>query len=164
MAFQMIERQVIYDGQKVRLEIHRLEDEQGKKFAAEVVQHPGAVVILPLLDSDTVLLIKNYRHAVGQYLLELPAGTLNKGEPPMNAAGIQPILSFFASPGILSEKLHLFAAYDLQKRQSALELGEDIEVQETPFNAAIDMIRDGAIQDAKTIAGLLSYDRWWRTK
>ncbi len=177
MAFQMIERQVIYDGKKVRLEIHRLEDEQGKKFAAEVVQHPGAVVILPLLDSDTVLLIKNYRHAVGQYLLELPAGTLNKGEPPMNAAGrelleetgylahrIQPILSFFASPGILSEKLHLFAAYDLQKRQSALELGEDIEVQETPFNAAIDMIRDGAIQDAKTIAGLLSYDRWWRTK
>ncbi|HRK30679.1 MAG TPA: NUDIX hydrolase [Tepidisphaeraceae bacterium] len=177
MSFQLIERQVIYDGTKVRLEIHRLEDEQGNRFAAEVVQHPGAVVVLAMLDAETVLLIRNYRHAVGQYLLELPAGTLNKGEPPMNAAGrelleetgylakrIKPILSFFASPGILSEKLHLFAAYDLEQRTTALELGEDIEVRATPFFEAIEMIRDGAIQDSKTIAALLSYDRWWRTR
>ena len=87
MAHQMIERQVIYDGTKIRLELHHLENEQGERFKVEVVQHPGAVVILPMLDADTVILIRNYRHAVGQYLLELPAGTLHKGEPPMNAAG-----------------------------------------------------------------------------
>lgn len=177
MAYQMNQRQVLYDGKKVRLELHHLEDEEGRKFKVEVCQHPGAVVILPMLDDNTILLIRNYRHAVGQYLLELPAGTLNKGELPMNAAGrelleetgylahrIKPILSFFASPGILSEKLYLFGAYDLEKRQSAPELGEDIEVQETDLNKAIDMIHDGAIQDAKTIASLLSYDRWWRGK
>lgn len=177
MAFQMIERQVIFEGKKLRLELHRLEDEQGNRFAAEVVQHPGAVVILPVLDAKTILLIRNYRHAVGQYLFELPAGTLNKGEPPMNAAGrelleetgylagrLKPILSFFASPGILSEKLHLFAAYDLTEHKTSLELGEDIEVKPTDFDLAIEMIRDGAIQDSKTIAALLSYDRWWRDK
>lgn len=176
MAHNLIERQILYDGVKVRLELHRLEDEQGNRFKAEIVAHPGAVVILPFLDDSTILLIRNYRYAVGQYLLELPAGTLNKGEPPINAAGrelleetgylarkMQPVLSFFASPGILSEKLHVFAAFSLEKRQAARELGEDIEVQPTSFNAAIKMIRDGAIQDAKTIATLLAYDRWWRS-
>lgn len=175
MAYHMVERQIVYDGTKVRLELHRLEDEQGNRFKAEVCVHPGAVVILPFLDDETVLLIRSYRHAVGQYLIELPAGTLNKAEPPMNAAGrelleetgylarrLVPVLSFFASPGILSEKLHIFAAFDLEMRTTQLELGEDIEVQPTLWVNAISMIRTGQIQDAKTIATLLSYDRWWR--
>src|SRR5262245_47103268 len=132
MAHTLIERQVIYDGSKVRLEVHHLEDEQGNRFKAEVCAHLGAVVILPFVDEETILLIRNYRHAVGQYLMELPAGTLHKGELPMNAAGrelleetgylarrLQPVLSFFASPGILSEKLHVFAAFSLEMRKSA---------------------------------------------
>jgi ADP-ribose pyrophosphatase len=176
MANTLIERQVLYDGTKVRLEVHHLEDEQGRRFKAEVCQHPGAVVILPILDPATIILIRNFRHAVGQYLLELPAGTLNRGEPPLNAAGrelleetgylarrIKPILSFFASPGILSEKLHAFAAFDLDLRRPATEAGECIEVHPTGFDEALDMIRTGQIQDAKTIATLMAYDRWWRS-
>jgi ADP-ribose pyrophosphatase len=174
MAHQLIERQVLYDGAKVRLEVHHLEDEQGNRFKAEVCVHRGAVVILPFLDEQTLLLIRNYRHAIGQYLIELPAGTMNKGEPPINTAGrelleetgylahrMQPIMSFFASPGILSEKLHVFAAYSLERRKAQREIGEEIELQPTDYSTAIRMIHDGQIQDAKTIAALLSYDRWW---
>jgi ADP-ribose pyrophosphatase len=138
-----------------------------------VVVHPGAVVILPFLDEKTILLIRNRRYAISQILLELPAGTLEKGEAPMNCAGrelleetgylatrLRPIGNFFTSPGILSEKMYAFAATGLEKRQSALEEGEEIEVESTPWEQAIDMIRTGQIQDGKTIATLLLYERF----
>lgn len=173
MAANLIERQVLYDGAKVRLEVHHLEADDGRRFKVEVCQHPGAVVVLPLLDEATVLLIKNYRYAVGRYLIELPAGTLAPKEPPLNAAGrelleetgylahrLRPIMSFYASPGILSEKLHAFAATELQKATASPELGEDIELLPMPLEAAIQMIHHGEIQDAKTIVTLMAYHRW----
>ena len=173
MAYRTIDRQVLYAGSKVRMEVHHLEDEQGRRLVKEVVVHPGAVVVLPFLDERTILLIRNYRHAIGQLLLELPAGTLDKGEAPMNAAGRElqeetgylaarmvPISAFFASPGILTERMYTFAAYDLQKTQTALEEGEEIEVVPAGFGEAIEMIRTGEIVDAKTIATLLMYERF----
>ena len=176
MSNRLIEKQVVYDGVKVRLEVHHLEDEQtGRRFRREVVVHPGAVVVLALLDDQRVLLIRNRRYAVDQVLLELPAGTLEKNEDPMNCAGrelleetgylarrLRPIGSYFTSPGILSEKMYAFAAYDLLKQKPALEEGEEIEVEPTPLDQAIAMIRDGRIQDAKTIATLLMFDRFHR--
>lgn len=87
MSARLIEKQVVYDGKKVRLEIHHLEREDGRRFKIEVVAHNGAVVILPMLDDGRVILIRNRRHAIQQLLLELPAGTLEKGEDPMNCAG-----------------------------------------------------------------------------
>ena len=88
MSYKLIERQVIFDGTKCRLELHHLENEEtGKRHRREVVVHPGAVVILGLLDDDKVILIRTRRYAVGQTLIELPAGTLEKGEDPMNCAG-----------------------------------------------------------------------------
>jgi ADP-ribose pyrophosphatase len=138
-----------------------------------VVIHPGAVVILGLLTNRQVLLIRNRRYAVGETLLELPAGTLEKNEDPMNCAGrelleetgylagrLKPIGTYFTSPGILSEKMYAYAAYDLQERKTALEEGEEIEVEPTAFGEALRMIGDGRIQDAKTIATLLMYDRY----
>jgi ADP-ribose pyrophosphatase len=176
MSNKLIEKQVIYDGSKVRLEVHHLEDEEtGRRFKREVVVHPGAVTILGLLDDGKVLLIRNRRYAVGQVLIELPAGTLEKNEDPMNCAGrelleetgylarkIKPIGTFFTSPGILSERMYAFAAYDLQKQKPALEEGEEIEVEPTSFDDALRMIRDGRIADGKTIAALLMYDRFCR--
>ena len=176
MSNKLIEKQVVYDGIKVRLELHHLEDpETGKHHRREVVVHPGAVVVLGLLDDQRVLLIRNRRDAVGQTLLELPAGTLEKNEDPINCAGrelleetgylaqrLRPIGTYFTSPGVLSEKMYAYAAYDLQQRKSALEEGEEIEVEPTAFDEAIRMIRDGRIQDAKTIATLLTYDRFYR--
>lgn len=178
MSNQLSEKQVIYDGSKLRLELHHLVNEEtGRKHKREVVVHPGAVVILGLLENETVLLIRNRRYAVGQVLLELPAGTLEKREDQMNCAGrelleetgylarrLKPIGSYFTSPGILSEKMYAFAAYDLEKKQTALEEGEEIELEPTPLDQAIAMIGDGRIQDAKTIATLLMFDRFHRRK
>jgi ADP-ribose pyrophosphatase len=175
MSHRLIEKQVIYSGKKVRLEVHTLESDEGKRSAREIVIHPGAVVILPFLEPDRILLIRNRRYSVGQILVELPAGTLEKGEQPMNCAGrelveetgylakrLQPLGNFFSSPGILSEKLYAFAAYDLQKTHSALDEGEEIEVQPASLDEAIEMIRSGEIHDGKTIATLLMYDRFHR--
>lgn len=177
MASRLVDKQLIYEGRKVRLEIHHLEDDDGRRHKAEVVAHPGAVVILPIVDDRTILLIRNRRYATGQTLLELPAGTLEKGEDPMNCAGrelqeetgylagrLKIIGSFFSSPGILSEKMYAFAAFDLQRTRQALEHGEEIEVQEAPIDDAIEWTRTGHIADAKTIATLLLYDRFFRNR
>jgi len=176
MSSRLIEKQVIYDGVKLRLEVHHLENsETGKRHKREVVVHPGAVVILGLLNDGRVLLIRNRRYAVDQTLIELPAGTLEKGEDPMNCAGrelleetgylagmLKPIGTYFTSPGILSEKMYAYAAYDLQQEESALEEGEEIEIEPTAFDEALRMIGDGRIQDGKTIATLLMYDGYHR--
>lgn len=172
MRSKLIEKQVIYEGKKCRLELHRLENEEtGKKHSREVVAHPGAVVILPITDGGNVVLIRNYRYAAGEVLLELPAGTLEPGEPTMNCAGrelleetgylagkLTPLASFFTSPGILSERMHVFVATKLEKGKQALEEGEEIELAETPLAEAVRMAATGEIKDGKTIATLLMYD------
>lgn len=178
MPYELVEKQVIFNGSKVKLELHHLENEAGQRMRREVCVHQGAVVILALDRGGNVLLIRNKRYAVGgQILVELPAGTLEKNEDPMNCAGrelleetgylagrLQPLGNFYTSPGILSEKMYAFAAYDLEKKQTALEEGEDIELLPTPLDRAIEMIRDGQIHDGKTIATLLMYDRFFRGK
>ena len=175
MSYKLIDKQIIYTGKRVRLEIHHLEDEEGRRVQKEVCAHPGAVVILPFLNDDTILLIRNRRYTVGEILVELPAGGLEKNEIPMNAAGrelveetgylagrLQRLFDFYSSPGILSEKMYTFAAYDLEPVERALEEAEEIEVMPVPFDDAVRMIKDGLIQDGKTIATLLAYDRFYR--
>jgi ADP-ribose pyrophosphatase len=176
MPYELIEKQVIFEGRKVRLEVHHFRDDlNGNRVAREVVVHPGAVVVLPILPDGQVLLINNKRFAVGQVLIELPAGTLEKNEHPMNCAGrelleetgylagqIQLLGSFFTSPGVLSEKMFAYVAYDLEKRQAALEEGEEIELVPVAMDQAIAMIGSGQITDGKTIATILMYDRFHR--
>src|SRR4051812_6117199 len=88
MPFELVEKQVIFEGRKARLEVHHLRNEEtGKRHHREVVIHGGAVCVLPLMSDGSVLLIKQKRYAVGTTLIELPAGTLEKHEPPMNCAG-----------------------------------------------------------------------------
>jgi ADP-ribose pyrophosphatase len=177
MAGKVVEKQVVYEGKKLRLEIHLLEDDEGKRSRREVCVHNGAVVILPFVTADRIVLIRNKRYAVGQTLVELPAGTLEKKEDPMNAAGrelqeetgylagrLQSMGSFFSSPGILSEKMYVYAAYDLQKVGQALEEDEELEVFEVGFEESMEMIRLGQIQDGKTIAAILMYDKYYRGK
>ena len=178
MAQKLIDKQVIYDGKKMRLEAHHLEnDETGARHRREVCVHPGAVVVMGFLDDGRILLIRNYRYAIGQMLVELPAGTLEKNEDVMNCAGrelleetgylagrIKLLTTFFSSPGILSEKLYAFTAYDLQRAQPAPEEGEEIEVLPVTWDEAIDMLRHGQIEDAKTIATLLMFDKFHRSE
>jgi len=177
MAYRVVEKQVIFDSKRARLEIHHLEDQDtGKRTRREIVVHPGAVVVLAFRGDNEILLIRNRRYAVDQTLLELPAGTLEKGEDPMNCAGrelleetghlagrLVPMGSFYTSPGILSEKMYAFAAYDLEAQETSLDEGEEIELAPVAFDEAIELIRTGDIRDGKTIATILMYDRFRRS-
>ena len=175
MPHRLIDKQVIYDGKKVRLEVHHLEDnETGKRLRREVCVHPGAVVVLPFLPDGRIILIRNRRYVIGQTLVELPAGTMERNEDPINCAGrelqeetgypasrIKPIGNFYSSPGVMTERMYAFAAFGLQKTSPVLEEGEEIEVFSVEFAEAVSMIREGQIQDGKTIATLLLYERFF---
>ncbi len=144
----------------------------GRAHVRETVQHPGAVVILPLLADGRVCLISNFRTAVGQTLIELPAGTLEPPEPPEATARreleeetgycaetIEPLCQFFMSPGILNERMHVYLASGLKPGPARLEPGEQIETWLVPWSEALAMAEDGRIQDAKTLTALFWYDR-----
>jgi ADP-ribose diphosphatase len=144
----------------------------GTMHSRETIEHPGAVVILPIVDSDRICLIRNYRMAVGEELLELPAGTIDEGEDPLHTArrelreetgydagSIEKSHEFWVSPGILREKMHLFVARDLTAGQPRTEQGEEIKSLVVTWTEALAMIDDRQICDAKTIVGLLFYDR-----
>lgn len=144
----------------------------GIAHVREIVRHPGAVVIVPVLDDGRVCLIRNFRISVRETLIELPAGTMEPGHTPAEmaerelieetgyrAARIEALHEFYLSPGILDERMHLFLATGLTAGDTAREAGEEIENLLVPWDEAIGMIFDGQIQDAKTIVGLLYVDR-----
>ena len=154
----------------VRVEEPRRDGNMGTR---EVVRHPGAVTILPLLDDGSVCLIRNYRVAIDETLVELPAGTLEPGEDPMltaqrelqeetgyRASQWKALRTFVLSPGILDEVMHLYLATGLTAGPANREPGEQIENLIVSWDDAISRVADGTIRDAKTIVGLLSYDRW----
>ncbi len=137
----------------------------------EVVLHPGSVVVVPLVAGELVCLVEVVRTAVGSTLLELPAGTLDREESLADAARrelleetgyragrIAAAGSFWMSPGILRERMHLFVAEDLVPGPQALEPGEQITTRVVPWREAVAMCLDGTIDDAKTVAGILLVD------
>lgn len=138
----------------------------------QVIEHPGAVTIIPLVDGDLVCLVRNYRVAVGKTLIELPAGTLEADEPPLATAQRElqeetgytaerwrELPAFFMSPGILHERMHLFVAEELTAGPPAREPGEEIDNLVVPWPEAVAMAERGEIEDAKTLVGILLWDR-----
>lgn len=136
----------------------------------ELVVHPGAVLILPLLKPDTVVMIQNYRFSLGHELLELPAGTLDHGETPEACAAreleeetgyvagrLEPLCRFYTSPGFTNELMHAFVATELQPTSQRLDETEQIRVQTMALAEVLVAVADGRIVDGKTIAALLVY-------
>ncbi len=136
----------------------------------ELVVHPGAVLILPLLPPTSVVMIRNYRFAVGAELLELPAGTLEPPEPPADCAAreleeetgyrarrLERLCEFYTSPGFTDERMHAFVATNLTRTAQQLDATEQIRVVTMPFDDALDACADGRIVDGKTIAALQVY-------
>jgi ADP-ribose pyrophosphatase len=160
----------IYEGKVISLRIDDFRSPGGSTFKREVVEHPGAVAILPFLDDGRLLLIRQYRHAAGKVLLEIPAGTLDEDEEPENCARrelveetgyeaqvMDEVLSCFLAPGYSSERIHLFLASGLRMVGSKHEIDESIELEPTDIERVEVMINSGEIIDAKTIAGIAYY-------
>lgn len=137
-------------------------------YQREVVHHNGSAVIVPVFDDGMVALVRQYRHPAVRYLLEAPAGTLDKGERPevgaareleeelgLVAASLEKLSEFFVSPGFCEEKMWVYLATELSEGKQLLDDDEILEIVRLPIAEALEMITSGEIQDAKTIIGLM---------
>jgi ADP-ribose pyrophosphatase len=165
--------ETVHEGSLFKVEALSWTDERGRSIRREVVRHPGAVVIVPVLDADHVVMIRNYRIAVDNRLWEFPAGKLEFGEEPGAAAlreleeetgytakSVRKLGEFYTSPGFADELMHAYVAEGLTPVGQRLEAGEDIHVQVVPTREALAMASGGknALRDGKSIAALLMWD------
>jgi ADP-ribose pyrophosphatase len=138
------------------------------QYKREIVIHKGSAVIVPVFSDETVALVRQYRYAAEKFLLEIPAGTLNKDEDPkigaireleeeigVKAAKVEKLTEFYVSPGFLTEKMHLYLATDLTETEQSLEVDEILSIERYSFPKAFELIRNGEIEDAKTMVGLI---------
>ncbi|HEV8353927.1 MAG TPA: NUDIX hydrolase [bacterium] len=162
----------VYDGRLVALRVDEVELPSGKTAVREIVEHRGAVAIIPLLPSGDVVLVRQYRAPAGRRLLEIPAGTIEPGEPVaacasrelaeevgLRAERWQPLGAILPSPGFLTEVVHLFLAEDLSPHPVDAE-EEEMEVVAVPLDEAVDLVTRGEICDAKSVAGILLASRY----
>jgi ADP-ribose pyrophosphatase len=160
-------RKNIYQGRVVNLNLETVRLPNGATVELEIIHHPGAAAIVPMKDEETVLLIRQYRHAAGGYILEIPAGTLRPGEDPgacaareleeeigFRPSALEPLATFFTTPGFTDEVIHIYKATGLMPGKQNLDHDEVLEVVELSLREAIGRIGDGTIRDGKTIVGL----------
>jgi ADP-ribose pyrophosphatase len=171
----MSDAEVLLTGRVFQVVRKRLVSPDGKSRERQVIRHPGAVVVLPLLDDGRVVLIRNFRMAAEKYLVELPAGTLEPNEDPLaaahrelaeetgyRAARMDRLAVFYSSPGILEERMFLYRATGLESGPTELQEDEEIETLPTAWAEAVAMARDGQIEDAKTLVGILWQEAFGR--
>ena len=157
----------IFTGKVLTLNIDTVTLPNGVTIDLEMVRHPGAAAVVPLKDSGTVVLIKQFRHAAGGFIYEIPAGKLHAGEDPMHCAAreleeeigyvagrLERLTSILTAPGFTDEVIHIYKATAMTRGQQQLDRDEVLEVLEIPLEEAIAMIVAGTIRDAKTIVGL----------
>jgi ADP-ribose diphosphatase len=170
---RLLRSQTLYDGRVVRLKMDHIIEPGNIRTTREVVEHPGSVVVLPILSSDLIILVRQFRYPAGQSLWELVAGSMEPGESVIRAARrelleetgyharqIKPVLSFYSSPGFLTERMHLVVARDLKFQGAHPEADERIEVKEFSRSQVRRLLREKRIRDGKTLVGLLwSFNR-----
>lgn len=163
---------IVFESRKFRVARRSVEIRDGTKRSVDIIHHPGAVVVLPLLGDDEIVMIRNFRHSLGRELWELPAGTLDRpGESPEDAAireleeetgyraaSVRVLSEFHPSPGVMDEQIIAFVATGLRKTEQRLEPTERIVVETLNANTAVAMARDGTITDAKTMVTLMLWD------
>lgn len=162
-----VKKELIYRGRKVDFYVADVTMPSGKVVRREIVEHPGAVVVVPLLDDGSVVLEDHYRFVIGGDLLEVPAGTLDPGEEPLAAAARElaeetglaakemiSLGAFYSSPGVMNELMYAYLARGLSRGERKLEEDEALSTVEMPFEKALELAATGGIRDAKTIATL----------
>ena len=166
MKPKVISTEKVYKGRVLDLSLVKLRDND-KEYTREIISHVGSAVIVPVFADKKVALVTQYRPAAGKYLIELPAGTVDKGETPKECAArevkeevgfraekLEKLAEFYVSPGLLAEKMHVFLASGLSPSKQNLDDDEILSVEKTTFKEAYDKIFSGEIEDAKTIIGL----------
>jgi ADP-ribose pyrophosphatase len=174
---KLISSRLAFKGRVFNVYTDTLEEPDGHRHIKDVVRHNGSVVMLAVDDrtdpaDPDIILERQYRHAAGQFLIELPAGSRDPGEAPLAAAKRELIeetgfrakkwtllLRYFASPGFLGEWMQIYLARDIREGVATPELDEQIEIIRMPLSKIMALIDDGKIHDGKTIIGLCLYDR-----
>ena len=168
--YRTLSSRYVYKGHNIRLRVDDVILPSGKETVREVVEHNGAVAIVAVDDKNNVLLVRQFRHAADKELLEIPAGGIDPGETPEDTARremqeetgyapgrLESMGGFYSAPGYASEFLRLFLATELMPARLMAEDTEEIKLVRMPLSEAVELIRNGGIQDAKSIAGLLYY-------
>lgn len=158
----------IFSGKILNLRVDEVELPNGHRSTREIVEHPGAVAILPVLVDGNILMVKQYRKPVEEFLLEIPAGKLDVGEEPLECAkreleeetgykarNWKYMGYIYTTPGFSNEKIHLYLAEALEKTAQNTDEDEFIEVVDLPETEVLEMIRQGQIVDSKTICAFL---------
>ncbi len=157
----------IYTGKVVTLNIDTVTLPNGATIDLETIRHPGAAAVVPVKDDGTVVLIRQFRHAAGGFIYEIPAGKLQPGEDPLHcasreleeevgyrASSFELLTSIFTAPGFADEVIHVYKATGLTTGRQQLDPDEVLDIIEMPLAEAVNKIEDGTIRDAKTIVGL----------
>jgi len=165
---KVLRSQTIYEGRVVRLKLDRVVEPGGLTADREVVVHPGSVVVVPHLEDGRIILVRQFRYAVGKSLWELVAGGLEPNETPLEAArrelreetgydarALRPLLTFYPTPGFVSERMHLVEASDLVRSPASPDADERIRVGRFSREELFNMLRQHRVEDAKTLVGLL---------
>ncbi len=158
----------VHEGPLLKIDLEDVHLPGGKRALLETIKHPGAAAALPFLPNGDVLMVRQYRHALGGWILEVPAGKLDDGEPPDQCArrevaeevgyevgDLRPLGAIFTTPGFTDEVIWLYEAHDLKEVGTAHEDDEVIEVLKVPFEEALRAVRDGRIRDGKSVSTIL---------
>lgn len=167
MSYEVLESRIPFDGKAIRVRVDEIRHSSGRKSHYELIEHVGSVVMVPLDDQDQIWFVRQYRHAVAERLLELPAGTIDPGEKPIDCAvrecreeiGMAPgrmtdLGGCYLAPGYSNEFAHFFLAEQLTEDPLTMEEDEDILVEKLHVEDAKAMLSRGEINDAKTIVGI----------
>lgn len=165
---KMLEQKYIFKGKVVTLRVDQVELPNGKAGTREVIEHQGAVAVVPLTDARELVLVRQYRYPFSSAIWEIPAGKLDPGETPLEG-GKRELLEetgataqnyidlgvYYPTPAYCDEKIHLFGATDLTFTAQSLDEDEFLEVKKFPLEQVVEMIRNNEIPDGKTQAAVL---------
>jgi ADP-ribose pyrophosphatase len=167
MKPKILQASEMYQGKVFSLIEQQVKLPNGTLIKVETIRHPGAAAIVPMIDKSHIVLIRQYRYAVGDWIWEIPAGTLSPGEDPKDCArrelseetayeagSLEKIGEIYPVPGYSDDCVHIFLATDLKPKSQHLEEDEILQVKKVPVNKALEMIKKGEIKDAKTIIGI----------
>ena len=165
---EILSTESVYEGRLLKVRVETVRVRGGQTVTRDVIEHPGSVSILPIDDEDQVLLVRQYRPAVAQTLLEIPAGTLEPGESPeetalrelreeigMRAERLRAIGSYYLVPGYSSELMHAYVASGLSSAPLPRDLDEEIRLESIPFTELVKQVSRGDLRDVKTVSAVL---------